>query len=285
MILFAVGSVVARHDGRIVADSRTSSHDFKIAYWIGLILALSLFVMYLFQKFYPGAMPLLSYALPPILAGVSVVASCSALKRYWESLESVLSRIWMSFTVGMALWFLGELGQAVYVLILRIEVVPRPSVADIFWLGGYIPLFAALLMYVRVFQPAISRAMLTLASATVAVASLAISPLMVNAALDATEETGALIVNLAYPALDLVLFLVAILALLVFTTTRLRRLNISTAWLLINAGILLNVVADVLFGYASVGKGYSQPGHLLDLLFHWGYILFALAFLTHMRQL
>jgi len=75
----------------------------------------------------------------------------------------------------------------------------------------------------------------------------------------------------------------AILGLLIFTVTRLKG-AIGGAWLFINAGILMNVVGDMLFSYATSQKTYFS-GHSLDLFFYWGYIFFALALYTHMKEL
>jgi hypothetical protein len=46
----------------------------------------------------------------------------------------------------------------------------------------------------------------------------------------------------------------------------------------------MNVVGDMLFSYATSQKTYFN-GHPLDLFFYWGYIFFALAFYTHMKEL
>jgi hypothetical protein len=40
----------------------------------------------------------------------------------------------------------------------------------------------------------------------------------------------------------------------------------------------------MLWSYTTLQETYYD-GHPLELLFHWGYILFALAFYTHMKEL
>jgi len=94
-------------------------------------------------------------------------------------------------------------------------------------------------------------------------------------------DTTALVIGVAYPALDVVLFTEAILGLLIFIEGK-----IGKAWLLINAGILMNVIADMLFSYTTaIGTYWKVPAHPLELYFHWGYILFILAFYTHVKEL
>ena len=256
----------------------------KIVYWVSLILALSLALIYLFQENYPHFMFFFSNAFPPVIAGAAVATSGFALRRYWEDLRSRLSRVWLFFTLGMVLWFLGELGWATYRLILNVEK-PYPSIADVFWLSGYVPLFLALYIYVQIFKPAISRQMLRIAEAMVSILSIAIYSLLLPPIIEAAEDPVVLFVDLAYPTLDIPLFAMAILGLLIFTMSRLKG-KIGTAWLLINSGILMNVVGDVLFSYATLlGTYWEMPAHPLELFFHWGYLLFLLAFYTHMKEL
>jgi len=61
-------------------------------------------------------------------------------------------------TAGIFLWFLGELTWGIYELILSIEV-PYPSIADIFYLLGYLPLIAGVMLFINLFYPALSRKM------------------------------------------------------------------------------------------------------------------------------
>jgi len=86
-------------------------------------------------------------------------------------------------------------------------------------------------------------------------------------------------VDIAYPALDISLLMLALMGLLVFLKGR-----IGKAWLLITGAIVMNVIADMLWSYTTLQETYYD-GHPLELLFHWGYILFALAFYTHMKEL
>jgi len=216
------------------------------------------------------------------MAGSAVVSAVLALKRYWENLWSKLSRIWLCFTLGMLLWFLGETTWAIYVLILNVEI-PYPSIADAFWLIGYLPLFIAIDLYIRLFRPALFKKMYFISAAIVSALSIALFAILAPPIIAAEENILTLSISLAYPALDLILFAEAILGLLIFTVTRLKG-RMGGAWFLINAGIIMNVIGDMLFGYATSQDTYCS-GHPLDLFFYWGYILFALAFYTHMKEL
>jgi len=220
----------------------------------------------------------------PFMASAAVFSSFFALWKYWESIGSRLSKIWLCFTVGMMLWFLGELGWAIYTMVLNIEI-PYPSIADVFWLIGYVPLFIALLLYIDLIQPAISGKMFFMAAAFVAVASaVSFTLLMLPVLAGASEQDMITLgISLAYPGLDLILFLEAVLGLLVFTFTMLKG-RVGRAWFFINFAILSNVVADGAFSYTTMDGTYYN-GHPLELLFHFGYLLFALAFYVHSKEL
>jgi len=258
--------------------------DFRIAYLLCLITAIGLTVVYAFQSFYPDFMYTFSNVVPLTIAGLAVLSSFFALRKYWDNIRSQLSKIWLCFTLGMCLWFLGELGWAIYTMVLNIEV-PYPSIADIFWLIGYVPMFIALLLYIRIIQPAISARMFLASGTIVACVSVAaFPPLMLPVLADTSQQDIVTLgISLAYPGLDLALFLEAILGLLVFTVTRLKG-RVGMAWHFMNAAILSNVVADMAFSYTTM-EGTYYNGHPLELLFHVGYLLFALAFYVHSREL
>jgi len=252
----------------------------RTAYLMSLVLSVSLALIYLFQERYTDFMRLFSNAFPPFVAGVAAVMSGSALIKYWGNPGDKFSRIWIGFHLGMACWFLGEVGWAVYTLLLNVEI-PYPSIADVAWLIGYAPLMAAVHWYIRAFRFAISKAMYALAAVAVSIGSFALFTFLLSPILAAAteEEIITVVVDIAYPALDLALFSLSILGLLIFAKGR-----IALAWLLINGAILMNVIADMLFSYTTL-QGTYYTGHYLELFFAWGYILFALAFYAHKKEL
>lgn len=247
-------------------------------YKVSLILMVGLTLLYVFQGFYPGFISFFSNAFPPFIAGAAVVSSYFPLRKYWQKAGERSSILWLFFTLGLALWFLGETGWAIYTLLLGVET-PYPSVADVFWLSGYIPLFMALYLYVKIFESAISRRMLALSVATTLISAVFVSATLMAPILGAEEDLVTSIIDFAYPLFDLVLFSAAFLGLLIFLGGRMER-----SWLLINGGILSNALADVLFSY-TVAQGIYYSGHLLEILFHLGYLLFTLAFNVHVREL
>ncbi len=255
----------------------------RAVYLLALFSALALALIY----FLAAQSPLLAFfsnLLRPIVAGVSLSASLLALRNYWQNLESNLSRIWLCFTVGMSFWFLSELTWAVLTLGFNIPN-PYPSIANVYRLVGYAALYLAIFVYIGIFHPVVSGKIVALSAAAALPTSVGIIPtiLLLAQGKAATLNLPTYFVTVAYPFFDLLLFAQAMLGLLVFTITPLRG-RVRGAWLLLNAGILMNVFGDLLLSYTNL-SGFYHAGHPLELFFHAGYLFFALAFYTHTKEL
>jgi len=248
------------------------------AYKTSIVLLTGLLLLYAFQGYYPEFMPFFSEAFPPLIAGAAVISSGFSLEKYWHRAKERFSAVWLFFTAGLFMWFVGETIWAGYALILNVEI-PYPSVADVFRLSGYVPFFIALYLYVRTFGSALSRKTLAISSTITAVSAILVSAALIAPTTQAETELVTMIVDLAYPVLDLVLLSVSTLGLLVFLKG-----DLGKSWALISAGILLNVFGDVLFSY-TVSRGTYYAGHPVDLLFDFAYVFFLLAFYVHVKEL
>ncbi len=263
----------------------TSRLDFslKTLYLLALFSVLGIALIYFFNA-HSDFLAFFSNFVRPIAAGASLLASGLALRYYWENLDSTLSRIWLCFTVGMSFWFLSELSWAVLTLIVNVPN-PYPSIAAVYRLAGYAALFFAIFVYIGIFHTVISTKIVAIATAATLPTSAGIIPsiLMLAHGTASTVNLTTLLVTVAYPLFDLMLFAQAMLGLLVFTMTQLKG-RVKGAWLLLNAGILMNVFGDLLLSYTSL-NGLYYEGHPLELFFYLGYIFFSLAFYTHTKEL
>jgi hypothetical protein len=238
----------------------------------------ALTLLYVFQGYYMDFLAFISNILAPVIAGAAVIISGFSVQKYWSKAGESFSMVWLCFTIGLFLWFVGEAMWMGYALILGVEI-PYPSVADAFWLIGYIPFFVALYLYVKLFGAALSRKTLAISVAATIILTLLVSAALITPIVGAEEDLTTLIVDFAYPLLDLGLFSISLLGLLIFLKGKLGK-----SWLLINAGILSNVAGDMLFSYTTAQDTYYN-GHLVDLLFLFGYIFFLLAFYIHTKEL
>lgn len=195
-----------------------------------------------------------------------------------------MSRIWLCFTIAMTFWFLSEFSWAVLTLVLNMPN-PYPSIANVYRLVGYGALFFSIFVYLGLFHNVISGKIVAISAAATLPTSAGIIPtiLLLTRGKVSVLNWATLFVTVAYPLFDLLLFAQAMLGLLVFTMTGLKG-RLRGAWLLLNAGILMNVFGDLLLSYTNL-SGIYYKGHPLELFFHVGYILFALAFYTHTKEL
>ncbi|MEM3551761.1 MAG: hypothetical protein QXN87_08725 [Candidatus Bathyarchaeia archaeon] len=247
-------------------------------YGASLIIAFCLVLFYVFQSFYPSVMYVFSNVFPPFIAGAAFIMAVLASARYYGSFKERFSQVWLSFAFGLGFWFLGEVSWAFYTLFLGVEL-PYPSFADIFWLGGYIPMFIALFLYVKTFFKVLSNRLIFAVALAVIVLAFMVFAVLSKPVLGFEEDLAIIFADFAYPIFDAVLFFLAILGFAVFFKGKIGR-----SWLFINAGILSLVAADFLFSYTTALETY-YCGHPLELLFHFGDMLLFIAFYTHIKEL
>ncbi|MEM2106112.1 MAG: hypothetical protein QXV21_06600 [Candidatus Bathyarchaeia archaeon] len=246
-------------------------------YKASILTIVGLVALYAFQGYYLDFISFFSNAFPPLIAGAAVIVSGVSLERYWRRVTDRFSAIWLYFTCGLFLWFVGEAVWAGYTLIMGIEL-PYPSAADVFWLAGYIPFFAALCAYVKLFGGALTKKTLVLSLAATFTLTIFVIFALLIPVLEAGDDPVTTTINLVYPLLDLSLFSVAHLGLIIFWKGKLGK-----PWLLISAAITVNAFADILFICATV-QGAYYSGHMLDVLFQIAYLLYLVAFYVHAKE-
>lgn len=153
---------------------------------------------------------------------------------------------------------------------------PFPSAADAFFLTFYVVLFAAL---VRVPVAPLARSRLTTIAidcATIVVGGGAVIWYYVLGpnALEASGDTLARVVSMAYPVADLVL-LAGLATLLLRESARALRRSLT----LIAGGVAAAIVADVIYGYGTLHGTYTG-GDPVDTLYMLEFVAFTVAALV-----
>jgi hypothetical protein len=176
---------------------------------------------------------------------------------------------WASLAVAI---LLGVVGNLVYTLaIAPMADEPFPSVADLFYLAYYLPLYVTLVVLIRARVSRFHASMWldgivgALGAGAVAVA------LLLGPALELTEgHTAAVVTSLAYPVADVVLLalLVAVSAILGIRRDR--------TLLLLAAAIGANLLGDIVFLDLAT-QGIYVEGGWLDLTWLTAMALMALA--------
>jgi diguanylate cyclase (GGDEF)-like protein len=176
---------------------------------------------------------------------------------------------WASLAVAI---LLGVIGNLVYTLVIaRMEEEPFPSVADLFYIAYYLPLYVTLVALIRARVPRFHASM-WLDGVVGALGAGAVSiALLLGPALELTEgDAAAVITSLAYPVADVVLLalLVAVSAILGIRRDR--------TLLLLAAAIAANLGGDIVFLDLAT-QGIYVEGGWLDLTWLTAVTLMALA--------
>jgi hypothetical protein len=178
-------------------------------------------------------------------------------------------------TIGLLLWAAGEAIWGYYELVLQ-QDTPFPSVADVLWTLGYIPLIYSVASQYLPLHASVDRPRRILMVATVSVVAiltvwLVILPILTDPEAGTPVE---MFFNLAYPFGDL--FLIAFATALV---SAFRGGELMLAWGPITAGIILDSIADLLFSYGNWHGLYYPEGELnflsavFDMLYISAYVV------------
>jgi hypothetical protein len=242
-----------------------------------LLSAAAVGIVYFLAQGNEGFLYLLSNGLPPMLAFVAFMVATAGLIRNGVRLESRVSAVWLGYSVGMLFWFLGELTWAVYALWYSIPI-PYPSIADGFWLAGYIPLLWAIMTKVWPFREFFSsRKMLIVLTVVFVLAGLMLVEL-IPTAFASGQDLLSVAVGLAYPLLDVTLIVVALPILFLF-----GRGTFWRPFLFVVAGLILTFLGDIMFTWAT-SNGIYYDGSYLEVFFHWGYLILAYGFYLRYRR-
>jgi hypothetical protein len=196
--------------------------------------------------------------------------------------------LWIGLTIGWGLWTIAEWAWGIASF--SSAEPPFPSIADFFWLIGYIPMFIALDARNRSIpeETTAKQKLIIWISSIVAVGLTAIFILV---PVITSYEPGALfqtIVTLFYPVGDLILFVMVLRIAFKYQ----QGLN-GKAWNWISLGYILLTVADLIFCYASANNIYYPNNEVnfissfSDTLYSVSYmvILFGLAFMRQASNL
>lgn len=234
-----------------------------------LVASAVLVLVYVFGQADHKFMLAFSNAAAPTSAFAAFLAACLAARRFHKS---NLGTIFSTLAVGLLFWFLGESAWSFYALALNVET-PYPSVADAFWLVGYVPLGAGLYMVFKASGFAHRKPVKALSIlAAAAIGLLATYSLILPTMCSPSEDPKAFFLDLAYPTLDTVVFLFAFGLLVALSGTRL-----GWTWFPIPLGVFMNIVADMSFSWLTSFGGY-EGSNPVDVVWVLGDILFIYGF-------
>ena len=203
-----------------------------------------------------------------VSGAVSLIAFAVVLK--WKA-KGTLGRVHLGLFLMIFLWFLGELTWMIYEVILNVPIA-YPSIADVFYLSAYFPGIIGIAAFIISFSPAITRGRLLSAilvgTAVVGTTMIVlIQPILTN-----PTDSVTLAFDLAYPILDSILLILAVLMIALLGWRMLGK-----PWYFIAQGIVFSTLADIAFSQGTL-TGWYYSGHPVELLWLYGYLFFAYGF-------
>jgi hypothetical protein len=168
-------------------------------------------------------------------------------------------RSYLFLTLGIISWFAADLTLAYYYFVLGIEEQIQVSVTDILWFIGYLFLAAHLFTVLRLIRSSIKLVTIVITSI---LSLLFITYIALNLSNSSRSfvigDYTAFVVTVAYPILDLMLFVPSMIILISLRKDDLQ----SIPWIIfISLSLLINAVADEAYV-----NDYAK-GHLHNLLF------------------
>jgi hypothetical protein len=232
----------------------------------GLIIAFTILV-YAFNPS-PLLLKIVSDVFPLVLSLSGALFSYLIFRR--QEKTRLGRRIWGAMTLGLLLWAAGEAIWSYYEIVLQQET-PFPSLADVVWTLGYIPLIYALASQYLPLRATVGRRQWWLILVVVMV-MLALTVGLVILPILTDPEAGTpveVFFSLTYPVGDIILLSFGAALATIFLGGEL-----GMAWGPIAMGIIVLSVADLLFSYGSWNGLYYPDGKLnfLSALFDTLYI-------------
>lgn len=217
--------------------------------------------------------------LRPILAAVATGLAIIVVIR--QKVRGAFGRSYASLALGLALYFVAEVLWGYYSIGLGIEV-PFPSLADAFWLAAYAPfgygLFTLSKMYSYGKHKKNNRVLMITSIGVAVFASYYVAQLILVADITSAEGTTAMAIGIAYPILDSILIVPALLAVL----SAGRGYLTSIPWIFVSW--IFTVIADGIFGFTAVAS-IAGDVSIWNLFYNAAYLSMAAGLLWHNRYM
>jgi len=188
------------------------------------------------------------------IATISAAAALSLVVVARQRLSGLFGKAYLSLAAGLILWVIAESIWGYYEIGVGTER-PFPSMADAFWLAAYGPIGYHMFSTARFFGGGVKKsAVIIVGIASALFLAFYVQAIVDVFALEGPEALPALAISIAYPVLDAVLIIPAVLMVMNAGKGQLT----SIPWIFV--GMIFLIVADSLLGIAAV----SAP----EIVFH-----------------
>lgn len=193
-----------------------------------------------------------------LTAGFALLATWLAIAAWVQQGKDDPGRgQWAALSIGIGLWTMAELLWAF--LSYMMEETPYPSIADAFWVPGYIMVLVSVTLRYRALKiqwnSRTAQALLGIfAAILIVVLMLVILPIIAS---EDSDGLLLLLLNVFYPVADLLVLFAALLLALSFAGGQ-----FSSPWAMLAAGLATLSISDILFTYADWNGFYIPDGRL-----------------------
>ncbi len=222
-----------------------------------------------------------------LTSGYALLATWLAIA-VWTLLgkDNTIRRQWAFLSIGIGLWTMAELLWAF--LSYTLPETPYPSIADAFWIPGYVMVLVSATLRYRALKiqwnSRTSQALLgVFAIIFIVVLALVILPIATSGK---AGDLLILLLNVFYSVANLLVLFAALLLAISFAGGK-----FSIPWTMLAAGLATLSISDILFTYADWNGFYTPDGHLawLTVIVDMGnlsaYVLIAYGVLLNQRLL
>jgi hypothetical protein len=213
----------------------------------------------------------------PVTAAVATGLAIIVVQR--QKISGVFGRSYLGLAAGLVLYFIAEIIWGYYSIGLGVEV-PFPSPADVFWLAAYVPFGYGLLKLANLYAGRSNRTRsAVIISVIVASFSLFyIYELVLVSDLSSPDGRAELAIGIAYPILDAILIVPAVMAVLSSGKGYLT----SVPWIFISW--IFTAIADTIFGFTAV-MGIAGELSIWNVFYNAAYLTMAAGLLWHLRHM
>lgn len=226
-----------------------SNHQFR---WVAVAVAVAILAFVFINIFVVGGDLFLFTFNSSLNSPLAIIITIAAIS-VWRLMkrEETNRLLWLGIMTGWALWALAETVWSGYSILE--QDVPYPSLADLFWIIGYIPLGIGLSTRIRtmpVRPNRVQNVMIWTVSAVTILVTLFLIFIPILQSFDPQRLIES-ILNFLYPLADV--FLVIIILRLLFTY---EEGDYGFGWRLLAIGFVTMTVADLVFAYATWNEIY-----------------------------
>jgi hypothetical protein len=197
-----------------------------------------------------------------------------------QGTSGLFGRSYTALSVGLMMWLVAESVWGYYEVILA-EESPFPSIADAFWLGAYAGLLYYVFSMYRFFGKGVKPYQLVAVMGIIGTFGFFYLQSLISVSLPLEGESLddyilPLAISVAYPVLDVILLVPAVLIVLNSGKGHLT----SIPWAFVS--FIFVAIADILLGYTAV-TGFQNDVTIITIMYNGAYLVMAAGLLWYLR--